>query len=316
MEPLVYDVSTSGHRARDASVVAKVVGGRTYFDAPRHSLSRLVRHRGPVVWQTADYQLRWFTLVAFLRSLRGRKTIAVCYRNNHQAGARFLPRVVRTFLFCAWNALPYCTALTTCPAAPDHRSPEFLYDIEWWDMKAAPLPVVPLPPFAKTGKRLMFLGDPSHLKGIEFFIDCAATATARRIDWHFVLVGPIDALTPERKAKLIDADVSLISGPKDDAAFVSYARQADVVWCCYDPIYDQSSGVFGRALQLNKATIVRANSLLHACQRRYGQGIAVPYGDTNGLLDRLDSFPGGRDRAEDVLHMYDQAAAKLRNLCN
>jgi glycosyltransferase involved in cell wall biosynthesis len=313
--PLIYDVSTSGHRERDANVIAAVVSGTVLLDAPAGSVRRLIRHCGPVLWQTADYQPLWFTLVAMLRSLRGHKTIAICYRNNNAADGKFFRRTIRKILFFAWNALPFSMALTTCPAAVERHSAKFLFDIEWWDLKAAPLPAVPLSPFAKPGRTLVFLGGLSHLKGIDFFIDCAVAAAKRKLEWQFVLVGSIGDLIPEQRERLSAAGATLVPGPKQDAAFISYLGAADLVWCCYHPIYDQSSGVFGRALQLNKATIVREGSLLQTCQHEYGQGLAVAYGDVDGVLDQLGQPIARRDRSVEIAHMHDEATRKLRAVC-
>jgi hypothetical protein len=42
---------------------------------------------------------------------------------------------------------------------------------------------------------------------------------------------------------------------------VALYKVSDVVWACYSPEYDQSSGELGRALQYKKAVIVRARSI-------------------------------------------------------
>jgi hypothetical protein len=82
--------------------------------------------------------------------------------------------------------------------------------------------------------------------------------------------------------------VTLIEGPSDDAVFISFMKEADYLWACYTPDYNQSSGVFGRALQLDKPTITRCGSQLARMQKLYGTGITVTYGDVEQLFASLD----------------------------
>jgi hypothetical protein len=313
--PLIYDISNAGHRARDAEVLSQVLDGTVLFVAPKRALRRLLSHAGPLVWQTADYAVVWFTLVAALRTLLGRRTVGICYRNGRTAYGKSRRRIIRKILFRMWNMFPFCTALTTSVPVFAERSSTFMYDVEWWDLTAAPLPVVSLPTLPSPGKTLMFLGDVSEWKGTDFFVDCAMEAAARKSDWRFVMVGAVEKLSPAQRARLSDAGATIIAGPKDDAAFVSYMRQADMLWCCYSPFYDQTSGIFGRALQLNKASVVRKESLLHEYQQKYGCGVAVAFGDAPGFLSQLERPMVACVPSEETAHMYDQASRRLRAAC-
>ena len=77
---------------------------------------------------------------------------------------------------------------------------------------------------------------------------------------------------------------------RDDEILPIYAM-ADVVWTCYRPDYDQSSGIFGRAIQLDKPTIVRRESYLAVLQAGLGkQGYAVPYADPPAAVAALRSM--------------------------
>jgi glycosyltransferase involved in cell wall biosynthesis len=321
--PLIYDVSTSGHRRRGVEVLARLLSGQVLLETPRKSLTKLLRHRGCVVWQTADYKLAEFTALALLRSALGRKTIAICYRNNeNKVDGKKFRHAVRRMLFRFWNVLPLCTALSTCAPVHDHASTHFLYDIELWDLAVCPLPDAPVPDTRHGRRTVLFLGSVSYLKGIDFFLDTALAARQRGSNWNFVLVGAVDGLAAEESRKLTAANVATFPGPKDDAMFVSFMRQADLLWCCYNPIYDQSSGIFGRSIQIGSPTVTRQGSRLEEWQSEYGSGFAVAYGDTQSLLDALDQpltpdrpleLP---DRSAQNLRIFQQAKDRLLQLCD
>jgi len=312
--PLVYDVSASGHRRRGAEVVAKTVDGTVLLEAPGSAFRRLLRHRGPLIWQTADYEPVEFTKLALCRSLFGRRSIAICFRNNFNRQRNHLRNILSEAVFWLWRRLPFCTAFTTCPRSENLSSDAFLFDTEWWDVTAMPVPIVDVPPL-QPGPTLMFMGTENYLKGFPFFLNCAVAAAARQMKWNFVIVGSTHELNADQRAAMNRAGVKTIEAA-DDRVFLTCLRRAHLLWCCYNPAYDQSSGIFGRAVQFGVPTIVRKNSLLAECQIAFGRGIAVDYGDVDGLLASLDRpFPEPA-RALEKNQIYEQARHRLRQACN
>ena len=97
--------------------------------------------------------------------------------------------------------------------------------------------------------------------------------------------------------------------------FVSLMRQADLLWCCYNPIYDQSSGIFGRAIQIGRPTIVRKGSCLEGWQKEYGFGFAVDYGDIDALIAALDRPLTQTDRSQQNQGIAERAMNRLTQAC-
>jgi len=313
--PLVYDISASGHRLRDATIIAEIVGGTVLLAPVRASLWRLIWHPAALIWQTADYELSWFSLVLILRALTCRRTVGICYRNNNVADGKRLLHLARKILFALWNLLPFSAAFTTCAPTSQHQRRTFLYDTEWWDLLFSPLAEATPPRIEGGGKILMYIGSISDLKGVGFFIDAAIAAAERALAWRFVLVGSIDELTLEEKEKIRKSNIICFVGPEEDTTFVSYIKQADVLWCCYNPIYDQSSGIFGRSLQLNKPTLTRKGSLLNEWQTAYGSGLAVGYQDIDELLDGLTQPVPTRSEPYPCTRFLQEAKERLVAAC-
>jgi hypothetical protein len=63
-----------------------------------------------------------------------------------------------------------------------------------------------------------------------------------------------------------------------DEELFSLYRVADIIWCCFTPVRDLSSGVFGRAMQFGRPAIVRTGSHLATLQEDIGSGISIPWG--------------------------------------
>lgn len=311
--PLIYDVAKSGHRLRDSYVLSRVLSGQVRLQSVRQAWRDLIRFRGPLIWLTADYELIWFTSICLIRSALGRRTVGICYRNNSVEDGKYLVHKVRLFLFWLWNCLPNAVALTCCPSKRPLEQKRFLYDIEWWDLVACPLDLKPVAPSLEDS--VVFLGNPNALKGGPFFIEAALTAKRRGSRWKFVLVGLTRDISPQMLAMLQEADIQVIAPPADDGEFVAYMASAGYLWCCYNPVYDQSSGIFGRSLQLSRPSIVRSGSLLVDIQKRYGAGIAVTYGDAEAAVDALEGAYVLRDSTALVQNFLNKAVTKLKSAC-
>lgn len=313
--PLVYDTSSSGHRLRGAQVIARVLGGEILLGPVNSSFEKLFRQPSTIVWQTADYQLFSFTLLVVLRNLWGRRTVGICYRNNQVSDGKVFRHALRNFLFSIWNALPYSTALTTCTNNPTSPPKHFLYDIEMWDLSVAPLKQVPSTVIRRSNmKTVLCIGSLSELKGINYFVDAAIAASTKSSNLNFVLIGGRKGIPEDTLRKIEQYNIQFIPGPSEDEIFLSYIQQADLLWCCYHPIYDQSSGIFGRSVQLGKSTIVRKDSILEKWQKICGSGISVTYGDNNELIEKLNSWDF--DMATNTgFAVYEKATAILKNAC-
>jgi glycosyltransferase involved in cell wall biosynthesis len=183
--------------------------------------------------------------------------------------------------------LPFVTVLRIFPPLSEHSAKsDWIYDPEWWDL--AEMQIVPAAvPRSSRELQILFIGNISWLKGFQFFIETAELAARSTKGVKFRLVGNLTSVSSDDRLRLANANVEIVDGNPSDAEFVGYIRDASFLWCCYAPEYDQSSGVFGRALQLGVPVIVRRGALLDSYARRLGRGFAIDFGDAAGLLRQV-----------------------------
>lgn len=288
---LVFGWPGKGHESRYVEVLAHVVGGTPLLARLSDALWRLAAWRGPLICSTADAYVWPFLFLCVVRSLLGRRTVALMIRDPWE---RFgWPRQgLRTAFYNAIVALPAVQVFSICKPQPGEPEQSWIYDVEWWDLYVAPLPEAPagfLPPSAEPS--VLFLGDLHPRKGAEFFFDVALRAAQRRLALRFVFAGDTSRIDAGLRQRFGAAGGLLLSRMEYDREFVSCIRSADWIWCCYRPDWNRSSGLFGRVLQLNKRCIVRKDSYLEPFQTLYGRGIAVAFGDADALLDGLLQSP-------------------------
>jgi glycosyltransferase involved in cell wall biosynthesis len=314
--PLVYDAEEGGHRGRGVELIAGVVGGVGLIARPRAAFWRLLRNRATLVWQTADYALLMLLFVSIARAILCRRTVALCYRNDRFPGPMAIRSWGRRAILAFLSQVPNVEVVRIFPPPAGVRTRfQWLFDPEWWDLLEAPLPDVPVNFPMTTGRTMLFIGNVSPLKGTEFFIATAEEARRRGSDLSFVLVGHGENLTPEQFDRFKEAEGVIVEGYPSDSEFVAFMKRADFLWCCYHPSYNQSSGIFGRAIQLRIPVIVAKESLLEDYLHQFGDGIAVSYGDAGELLRALEGTSFSRMAPDHRSEIHAAARLKLLSLC-
>lgn len=240
----------------------------------------------------------------------------LCYRNDDPSAPFRWRSAIRRCAIGLARRLPLVSVLRIFPPREesDNRC-DWIFDPEWWDLAEMPLAIADKQGQPDGRPSILFIGNVSWLKGLEFFTASAEAMSGGQQALSFRLVGNLNTLTEAQRLRLEKAGVELIDGHPTDAEFLGYIQSADFLWCCYAPEYDQSSGVFGRALQLGVPVIVRRGALLEAYMRRFGRGLAVDYGDTAGVLAStrrsLPLVPNPRD----LEAMRGLSVGRLRAAC-
>jgi glycosyltransferase involved in cell wall biosynthesis len=311
--PLVFDSDPSGHRGRGVALLARIVDGQPLIASPKEAFSSLIRHRGPLLWQTADYALAWFLSTAIVRAVLGRRTVGLCYRHDAGSGLPLRSRA-RRLILSALSVLPPVEIVRVFPPLSGKRSGRWIYDPEWWDLREMPIPHEEVS-LRDADPIVLFIGNIDRLKGIDFFIETAERARLEAARFSFLIVGSADRLNDDRRARFAHAGGEVVDSYPSDAQFLGYIARADFLWCCYHPDYDQSSGIFGRSLQLGIPALVREGSLLDRYGGQFGNRIAVSYGDTKGVLAALAKGIEMPNLDEKIDAMRSQAVFELHKAC-
>lgn len=314
---LVYDQPKDGHYRRGVEVVARALDGHPLLKPFQFAWPQLVGWRGALICQSVSTYLKKFLLLAAVRSLLGRRTVALLVTDPrvHMEGWR--QPGPRRWLFELVARLPKLRMLSIVMSECEpHPREEWIADVEWWDLSLAPLAIRDVVfPGRSEAPTVVFLGMVEERKGTKFFVAAAQAAAHRNANLRFAFVADATKLAAEDREAFEAAGGILMPRAMDDETFVSTIRCADWIWCCYQPSRDLSSGIFGRTLQLGTRSIVRKNSYLERFQKRYGNGIAVDYGDVEGLLAALASPQPALGPLPDITAFASTAIARLRAAC-
>lgn len=331
VELVIFDVFRDGHRRDYFRVLRRVLGGVVASGPLLQRLPVLLSAR-KLVCSTCDDYLSGFFLLSICRALLGRPTVGLSIRTEtifQRSGyAQQVKRVMLKFL----KFVPKVNVITFMPHWAEPRlaayTGDWMYDPQYWD-----LPWLSAPPLGAlatvlaevrklAGRRpvVASLGHQRRVKGVEYFMELYEHAEMRE-RFCFVCIGPIWDVDRTLVARFQKAGGVFVDRQlRDDEILPIYAL-ADVVWACYRPDYDQSSGIFGRAIQLGKPTIVRTQSYLAVLQAGLGMpGYALPYGDPPVAIAALRSVavPSqaqehvGADRSTALLFRHVGLSTKVR----
>lgn len=228
-----------------------------------------------VLFATLDGEDIAFALIALLRAVAGKPTVALFLRPQACFAGGGKSFVKRT-LFRMLRHLPRLRVLTILPFEVEPRfrqvAHDWVYDPQLWDLSATgALENVSETPLsaqvrllAKERQVLTFLGSVNRRKGFHLLVESLAATPGWQQKFFVVIAGKVSA-DCQAMAKALEKDGALIVDQfVSDNELLSLYPASDLIWCCYDPSYDQASGIFGRAVQFGRVPIVRRDSRIEA----------------------------------------------------
>lgn len=293
--PVVYDRKVDGHRRNYAETIGKVLGATVVLGSSRGGLRAALTARYLVI-TTLESAPMLFSALAIARAVVGRRSTVIATRWHVPPGRRSARAALRRLAHITLLALEPIQVLSITPPENDGhaRTPQFIEDIEFWDL---PQPVFDDPPTSDLAtaivaarhdrKTIVALGTLERSKGLLFLEAIFAARPELAEDYIIVCCGEVMAssradLEPLRRRATVWVDRFLTR-----EELISLYPVADIVWSCYDPSYDVSSGVFGRALQLGRPTLTRAGSIVARIAVRAGHGESVAYADVDAAAEIL-----------------------------
>lgn len=225
-----------------------------------------------------------FVLVAAVRSLLGQRSVTLLFRPAEAVHGRSARLRLKRLMLGALKHMPGVSILTILPMAMDPAfarvATGWIYDPQLWDLPDdAALPAPPLDLAATAGRRTLVcaLGTQNAGKGFGLFCDIWADARIRD-RYLFVSAGKVAAPLAERAAAFAASGGMLLDRFISNDELLGIYGASDLVWSCYAPNYDQASGIFGRAMQLGRQTLVRDGSFVEALARHLDRpAVALPW---------------------------------------
>lgn len=264
-----------------------------------------------------------FFLTAFLRAFLGLRTVGLLFRFGECLEPKTLRHRVKRALLKILKQSPNCAVLVIVPFAVNRKLEELgrfgIYDPQMWDKNSLACEVNDSPPTndlvrtidAAAGERkvLVALGGQNCRKGFDYFcrIWNAADNDAVRRKYLFVAAGTVHNQSRISAAEFEKSGGLLIDRLlTHDEMSTLYAR-ADIVWCCYAPDYDQSSGIFGRSVQYGKPSLVRNGSYIASVADTIGHPtVKLDWNDPTGAAHRLLSQVPAPRAAAEIKHCVDE----------
>lgn len=288
---LVFDANPVGHRENYVRGFARLLGGTPLIGHPLGHLWRLLTARR-LMLPTFETMPRGYVLLALARMMLMRRTVILILRPQIGPG-QWVKRSIHQLL----AAMPGVRLGTIFPISPEshlYGRSSLILDLEYWDRTgmAAPAatPLSDAVRAAAAGRKIVAaLGWFSADKGGHMLIDLAQRPDLAE-KFLFVLTGIV---LPDVQDRLDAAPRhALFTETRElsDDELMSLYPAADLVWCCYSPERDISSGIFGRSLQFGVPAIVREGSLLQRQAEGRAECIAVPWGDSEAAAQRISQW--------------------------
>ena len=267
---LDFDGGDHGHRGQYNAMLERLFP----VQRARFTLGTVLA-RAPILVPQIEQAPVAFTLTCVVRSMLGRRTVG------------FLMRPLPTLLGTGWRLrlkramlkvlrrTPGAQVLTIIPFAIEPRFDRiahgWIYDLQNWDMlleretactpKAQALADT-IAGQAAGRKVCCAIGRQDVSKGFDAFAWLYSQSEAIQRTMLFAFGGKVDReLERDAEALIASGGFALNRFISDDELRGLY-EAADLVWCAYDPDYDQASGILGRAMQLGIPVIARPGSIV------------------------------------------------------
>lgn len=272
-QDLVHVRRRSGHRGAYQDLFRKCLElSPTQGSVRRHFKAFLAAPR--LLFATLDGQEFGFLTIGLLRALIGRPTVGLflrpqsCFDLGLKAKAKYA-------LFAAMRRVPGVRVLTIVPFSVEPQyariATDWIHDPQLWDlMVQGRLSSVRMSGLScrvenvAAGRPVLaFLGTVRRSKGSSMLINALQATPGWNQRFLVVVAGKV-ADDAQEDARFVEANGGMVIDRSiTDEELESLYQVSQFIWCCYDPIYDQASGIFGRAVQFGRKAIIREGSLLH-----------------------------------------------------
>ena len=302
-----YSKDLNGHRASYLKFVQSKFGGE------RLSGKSLVFWKDPVFFLMVEDNFALYLLVSFLRVLIGRRTVGLLFRPKPAITENNLRLKIKKL---ALKTLRYFSNIRTLSIVPVPLEPaieeivdDWIYDFQLWDItteqkllateirqrfKQCDNTLFDAFPILKEiynqnldkKKVIVALGAQNKGKGTELLAKSLNEIDSTN---YLVVVAGKFAKNIEYTKKIIQNHNGLIFDRymTDDEILALYAI-SDLVWCFYDPSYDQASGILGRAIQFGIIPIVRKGSFSESLCLQENLNI-ISVDDIKNIKSNLDN---------------------------
>jgi glycosyltransferase involved in cell wall biosynthesis len=319
---LVHVKRRSGHREAYQRLFCDLLGLEPSTGRAWSNLRAMIA--APyVLFATLDGEEMAFTVIALVRAALGKPTVALFLRPQGCFSGTMKAKLKRA-LFRSIKLVRPIRILTILPfdIQPNFAAvaDDWIYDPQLWDLTVTG-EIESVPDTALSRKVtdqaagrpvLAFLGSVSRLKGIHLLKQSLDLTPGWLGSIQVVIAGRVHVDCAEAVEALSRQGALVENRVISDEELASLYRVSDYVWCCYDPSYDQASGVFGRAVQFGRTPVVRRGSALDFFSRSPGYSQRVEVQTISMPLCIVSDAVLPRDvKTSDVRHLAEESLTRL-----
>jgi hypothetical protein len=323
---------TGGHRQNYLSVLQNATGFETMNGQDKDATFGQLLNADQLLFATAEDDLRTFISVSVRRSIRNKKTVALvmgagrCFEPGH------IKYKIKLNTFRMLRKFSNIRMLSILPFYLDSRfnevTSDWIYDPQFWDLATViengQVPhtniALEMASLANGRNILLFLGSPSDIKGFSFLENILLAQPSLARNMLIAVAGRINPPFKAAQSRLLQLGVWFIDRLLDEDEVVSLKAASSILWACYEQSYNSSSGIFGRAMQLDKNVVVRSGSYLESIAGHVDYPIdTCVFGDlAQGItvLERASKSTISRPKAQLSRHFYNASVPKLRHELN
>lgn len=282
-----------GHRGQYNAMLAQLFRLRTAPFGPAMLLSR----RAVLVPQIEVAPGRFF-MTCLIRAALGLRTVGLLLRPLPALHGTSLRLRIKRAALILLRQLRRVSVLTIIPFAVDPALTRiargWIHDLQNWDFALgsatdpaqSALTASHVRGAAEGRKVCVAIGGQNREKGFDRFAALWSDNAEMRRAFLFAFGGTVSADLSAAAARFAETDGYALARFVSDAELHGLYQAADLVWCAYDPSYDQASGILGRAMQCGIPVVVRKGSVIerlcqladhpHITEAVLAQGSALP----------------------------------------
>jgi hypothetical protein len=264
-----YSMSESGHR------LEYIRFSESHLGALRVYGWNLMATKKPLLFLMVEESFLLYVLVALFRSLLGRRTVGLVFRAKDCVQSNSLKLKIKYVIMRVLKYIDNIKSLSIVPffvySEAERICDDWIYDFQFWDRdflesmmdeNEVSRTMSKIKNAANGRKVICAVGKQDKSKGFDEFAKLYVESEELREKYLFVSGGKVSGIDDVLVQSFEDCGALLINRRISDSELVALYRASDIVWACYSPGYDQSSGILGRAIQYGKIVVVRCGSVI------------------------------------------------------